>query len=160
MSVRAASDPAVKAFQNTRCRVVRVLCDELGGNTALARQHEAAVYARAHSSPELYMDTCVGFLRRHRAGSEPWPCAPVNNASSSDGENRSRRVAVSNADLSAMFKIEWGDIINEEARFALAQCPKCRSREIYTTTAQLRSADEGMSVLATCERCGEQWTQH
>lgn len=158
MSTRAASDPTVKAFQNTRARAVRVLCNELGGNTALARQHEATIYARAHSSPELYMDTCVGFLRRHRAGSEPWPCAPVNNACS-DHESRSG-VAVSNADLSAMFKIEWGDIINEEARFALAQCPKCRSREIYTTTAQLRSADEGMSVLATCERCGEQWTQH
>ena len=131
-----------------------VLCDGLE-NVREARHHEASIYAKSHSSPALYMDMCVGFLRQMRTGHAPLPCEDGPQQSPPENVN-----TVSNADLSAMFKINWDDIINEEARFALAQCPKCRSREIYTTTAQLRSADEGMSVLATCERCGEQWTQH
>ena len=155
-SVRAISDPAVKVFQCTRARTVRVLRDVFE-DLSDARRHEASIYAKSHSCPELYMDMCVGFLRRARAGCVLWPSSNENDPQSSYSENAN---TVSNADLSAVFKINWDDIINEEARFALAQCPKCRSREIYTTTAQLRSADEGMSVLATCERCGEQWTQH
>ena len=155
--MRAQSDPNVKIFLTTRARTVRVLSAAAGGNgdVNLARKHEAAIYARAHSCRDLYMDTCVGFLRRVRAGLPPWP----STAATEESKNSSVS-SVSNAALSLLFKINWDDIINEEARFALAQCPKCRSREIYTTTAQLRSADEGMSVLATCERCGEQWTQH
>ena len=155
-SVRAASDPTVKVFQCTRARVVAVLCD-IFEDPREARRHEASIYAKSHSGRELYMDMCVGFLRRIRAEHTPWPLSDQENQQQSHPENASK---VSNADLSAMFKINWDDIINEEARFALAQCPKCKSREIYTTTAQLRSADEGMSVLAICERCGEQWTQH
>ena len=157
-SVRAQSDPMVKLFQNARARCLREILKLTGGNVNLARKKEASIYAKAHSSVTLYRDTSVGFIRRLRAGaSELWPSIPVHRDASSS--QNFARGGVSNAELSALFKINWDDIISEEGRFALAQCPKCRSREIYTVQAQLRSADEGMSVLATCERCGEQWTQ-
>ena len=39
------------------------------------------------------------------------------------------------------------------------QCRKCKNRRVRTTTAQLRSGDEGMSVLCICVVCGNQWRE-
>ena len=136
-------------------------------SAAEARSKEEDIYTRAHTSPEIYLDAAIGFVRRlvKKASSRSsrrqsreqreWISTPLASGSSSSKKNNK----ISAAQLQSFFKIDWDDILSEEARFALAQCAKCRSREIYAVTAQLRSADEGMSVIATCQRCGERWSQ-
>lgn len=37
------------------------------------------------------------------------------------------------------------------------QCARCRSRRLSLQPIQLRSADEPMSILASCEDCGKNW---
>lgn len=37
------------------------------------------------------------------------------------------------------------------------KCRKCKKRKCNVTLAQLRSADEPMSVLITCRNCGHNW---
>lgn len=38
------------------------------------------------------------------------------------------------------------------------QCRKCQSRDVDTDAKQLRSADEPMTVFASCNGCGSRWT--
>lgn len=40
----------------------------------------------------------------------------------------------------------------------LLKCSKCKSRQVKTELRQLRSADEGMTVFATCMNCNKKWT--
>jgi DNA-directed RNA polymerase subunit M/transcription elongation factor TFIIS len=151
--VRAASDAATKYFMTTRAKTVRVVLSHCNDDPAAARDLEAEIYRRAHTSVEVYLDVAVGLLRRIMKNKPKWehrvPYAHVPDTSRGG----------SASELRNFFHINWNDILNEEARFSLAQCARCRSREIYAVTAQLRSADEGMSVICTCQRCGEQWTQ-
>ncbi|BAM79261.1 DNA-directed RNA polymerase I subunit [Cyanidioschyzon merolae strain 10D] len=39
-------------------------------------------------------------------------------------------------------------------------CPKCNSQELYYETVQMRSADEGQTILYECCRCRTRFTQH
>lgn len=153
VSVRAVSDAGTKHFMNTRANAVRVMLPYCNNDPGIARSLEKEVYRRAHTSVDVYLDVAVGLLRRIKKNKPQWEhCVPFAHTSATTG-------GISAAELQKFFHIDWNDILNEEARFSLAQCPKCRSREIYAVTAQLRSADEGMSVICTCQRCGEQWTQ-
>ncbi|MBC83248.1 MAG: hypothetical protein CL454_00135 [Acidimicrobiaceae bacterium] len=155
-TVRAPSDPAVKQFMNTRAKTVRVLV-ESGMSPREAREYEYGIYRRAHTSVDIYLNTAVKMLRgrRRNSGGD----SGGGGGGGSGGGVVTTTSGVSASRLQSFFHINWEDILSEEGRFALAQCAKCRSREIYTITAQLRSADEGMSVICTCQRCGEQWTQ-
>lgn len=37
-------------------------------------------------------------------------------------------------------------------------CPRCESKKVSHVDKQLRSGDEGMTVLARCASCGHRWT--
>ena len=154
-TVRACSDPVVKQFMNTRAKTVHVLLT-YGVDLARARQKEYEIYRRAHTSVDVYLNVAVSMLRRLTSEA---PSGSSGGSSSGGSSSGGSGGSVSSAKLQSFFHINWTDILSEEARFSLAQCAKCRSREIYAVTAQLRSADEGMSVLCTCQRCGESWKE-
>jgi len=40
------------------------------------------------------------------------------------------------------------------------QCGKCGSKKVVTRSAQLRSADEPMTILNRCYACGNKWKMH
>lgn len=40
------------------------------------------------------------------------------------------------------------------------RCPHCQANAVTVELRQLRSADEGMTALATCGACGKRWTVH
>ena len=42
----------------------------------------------------------------------------------------------------------------------LLQCRKCQSLKIKAESKQLKSSDEGMSVIAHCTTCGHNWVEH
>ena len=130
-----------------------VLLPHCAGNAGAARKMESEIYMRAHTSIDVYLDVTVRVVRRLEAGKDAWGGDEAQPSSSSKDRG------ISSIELQSFFHVNWGDILSEEARFSLAQCSKCRSREIYTVTAQLRSADEGMSVMCTCQRCGLKWTE-
>ena len=159
-TVRAISDAMVKQFMNTRAKTVQILIQR-GMPAQNARQYEFKIYRKAHTSVEIYLNTAVGMLRSRSSSSSGGSSGSrsSSSSSSSSGCGSGSGGGVSASKLQSFFYINWDDILSEEARFALAQCAKCRSREVYTVTAQLRSADEGMSVICTCQRCGEKWTQ-
>jgi len=153
VSVRAVSDATTKYFMTTRANTVRIVLPYCNDDVPAARVLEREIYRRGHTSVDVYLDVAVGLLRRIKKNKPRWEhCVPFVHTSATAG-------GISASDLQKFFHINWDDILNEEARFSLAQCSRCRSREIYAVTAQLRSADEGMSVICTCQRCGEQWTQ-
>ena len=44
-----------------------------------------------------------------------------------------------------------------QTQAGLLQCPRCRSTNVTMEQRQTRSADEGMSVFATCRDCKRRW---
>ena len=63
---------------------------------------------------------------------------------------------ISDAALRDMFKRDIPD--NEtDKRFALSVCGGCGGTDVQVSTAQLRSADEGMSTIHVCNTCGNRW---
>jgi len=47
---------------------------------------------------------------------------------------------------------------NIKANTELYACKKCKSREIYFTETQTRSADEQSTITLLCLSCGKRWT--
>ena len=39
-------------------------------------------------------------------------------------------------------------------------CRRCKKKTVVYTLVQLRSADEGMTMCATCTSCGHKWNQN
>lgn len=39
-------------------------------------------------------------------------------------------------------------------------CPNCGANELYYSTAQLRSADEGQTIFYECKKCGYRFSQN
>ena len=157
MSIRAASDPTLKQFYASRADTLRVLLknfyvdDEPGARTC-----EAEIYRRGHTNLDTYLLTAVYVVRRLRKHQDPWAEREATTATTAAAQPGSR---VSQQELRSMFEVNLSDVIQREARFALAQCSKCKSQEIYSEQVQIRSADEGMSIRNTCQRCGYKWLQ-
>ncbi|AAU10960.1 DNA-directed RNA polymerase subunit M [lymphocystis disease virus-China] len=40
------------------------------------------------------------------------------------------------------------------------KCKKCKKNNVLSTHIQIRSADEPMSLAATCYSCGYKWIKH
>ena len=49
------------------------------------------------------------------------------------------------------------DVQDEEHVEGLDKCRKCGSRDIVYKQLQLRSADEGMTLISRCRQCGNTW---
>lgn len=47
-----------------------------------------------------------------------------------------------------------------EVEEGVLQCKKCKSRKVVSYQVQTRSADEPMTTVAKCYRCGIGWTEN
>ena len=149
--VRAPSDAYHKQMMNARAKIARVLENNLP-TLAEARSCEREIYRRSHSNLDTYRHTAEDVVLRVQR--KDLPFAPPRDMV------MPKSTAVSQEQLRNMFRVEHlDDIVTADARYALARCRVCRSQEIEVVAAQLRSGDEGMSVIATCQRCGFHWTQ-
>jgi len=56
-------------------------------------------------------------------------------------------------------KIAAKELLNskEEVPEGILQCGRCKSRRVVWYQMQTRSADEPMTVFATCSECGKRW---
>jgi transcription elongation factor S-II len=57
-------------------------------------------------------------------------------------------------------RIKYREVINgraENVPEGILQCGKCRSKRVAWYQMQTRSADEPMTVFATCAECGKRW---
>jgi DNA-directed RNA polymerase subunit M/transcription elongation factor TFIIS len=45
-----------------------------------------------------------------------------------------------------------------EVEEGVLTCLKCLSKKVYSTSVQMRSADEPMTTIAQCAQCGSKWT--
>ena len=149
--LRAPSDAYQKQMMQARATIVRVLEKHLP-TVAECRSCEREIYRRSHSNLNTYRHSAEQVVRRVARGEPPFAFSRDMGVPES--------TAVSQEDLKRMFRVDCLDgIVTADARFALARCRVCRSQEIEVVAAQLRSGDEGMSVIATCQRCGFHWTQ-
>lgn len=149
--VRAPSDPCHKHMMNARAKISRALESNLP-TLAEARSCEREIYRRSHSNLDTYRHTAEGVVLRVKRNDPPF--APPRDIV------MPKSTAVTQQKLRGMFRVQHlDDIVTADARYALARCRVCRSQEIEVVTAQLRSGDEGMSVIANCQRCGHRWTQ-
>lgn len=41
----------------------------------------------------------------------------------------------------------------------LSRCRRCRSTDVFSTMAQIRSADEGMTIFHNCNQCKYIWKE-
>lgn len=57
-------------------------------------------------------------------------------------------------------RIKYREVINgraDDVPEGLLQCGKCKSKRVAWYQMQTRSADEPMTVFATCAECGKRW---
>lgn len=47
-----------------------------------------------------------------------------------------------------------------EVEEGVLECIKCKSKRVFSTSVQTRAADEPMTTIAHCTKCGSQWTQN
>lgn len=47
-----------------------------------------------------------------------------------------------------------------EVEEGVLTCRRCSSKKVYSSTRQTRAADEPMTTLAKCSRCGLKWSQN
>lgn len=149
--VRAPSDACHKQMMHARANIVRVLMEHQP-TIAEARSCEKEIYRRSHSNLDSYRHMAESVVRRVVRKKPPFATSKDMIVVES--------TAVSQDELRRMFQVnELNGIVTADARYALACCRVCRSQEIEMVTAQLRSGDEGMSVIANCQRCGFHWIQ-
>lgn len=149
--MRAPSDACHKQLMYARAKIARALESNLH-TLAETRSCEREIYRRSHSNLDIYRHTAEDVVLRVRRKDSPF--APPRDMV------MPKSTAVTQEQLRNMFRVEHlEDIVTADARYALARCRVCRSQEVEVVTAQLRSGDEGMSVIANCQRCGYRWTQ-
>ena len=145
------TDAKTKAFVLARTRVLRQIYENLN-DAKEARRREQDIYASANDIGD-YLDRGNEHLRLLQLHAEDEEEIDDDD----DDEREEKKSIVSEADLRNMFKVSFDDLVDGNKR--LARCPRCKSIDVYVATAQLRSADEGMSIIAVCERCGFSWKQ-
>lgn len=47
-----------------------------------------------------------------------------------------------------------------ELEEGVLQCKKCKSKKVFSFQIQTRSADEPMTTIARCSKCGVGWTEN
>jgi DNA-directed RNA polymerase subunit M/transcription elongation factor TFIIS len=47
-----------------------------------------------------------------------------------------------------------------EVEEGVLQCLKCGSKKVFSASIQTRAADEPMTTIASCTKCGTKWTQN
>lgn len=47
-----------------------------------------------------------------------------------------------------------------EVEEGVLECKRCNSKRVYSYQTQARSADEPMTTIAKCSRCGVGWTEN
>ncbi len=157
--IRAPVCSVNKQWAKLRARVVFQFQSVFNGAT---RRLEKKVYALSHSSIDLYAEIAILVFRHHAQ-------APQRNFTTWVEKLYKRELAeikdmytvsekVSDKDLSAMFALKKLPKENQDSRYALSRCSMCKSTNVNVEARQIRSADEGMSVLASCRDCLHTWT--
>ena len=152
VTFRVPTDTSRKAFFTMRANVVMQLVDSLRVEREEARRIEKEVlYSRGHNHIDTYLDVVLDYFSSMLSGREPFQsperCEALHTSSA----------AVSDAKLREFFKVETNDLVSGNK--VMSRCSRCKSTEIFSNAVQTRSADEGMTLISTCERCLYSWRE-
>ena len=150
MSVRIPTDSSRKSFFMTRANVVTSLVELFGMTADDARNTESQViYKEGHDCVENYKDIAIEYFSAYRDDREPF-VYPV-------ARQQQKTTKVSEKILQGFFEVKMDDIVTGKA--VMSRCGECKSTEVFSTAVQTRSADEGMTLMNRCERCGHSWKE-
>lgn len=151
-TIRAPVDNNRKQWLKIRAFVHQALKNQFPGDS---RQVEHRIYMMSHASMEQYIE--MVFISLMHIPSLHDPEAFLGSYYQSLGAMAtSSSVTVSSNDLRNMFKPRQVVAISD--RYALSRCSKCHGTDINVEAKQIRSADEGMSMICKCNTCFYSWT--
>ena len=70
-----------------------------------------------------------------------------------DKYNEKIRKGLSAKDMARHLEEEAEELNKDERATQEMECPKCRHNKVYYTSRQMRSADEGETVIYECVKC-------
>lgn len=146
---RVPTDTNRKQFYLTRAQFVSTLCSlfpDITQNEARDIE-EKEIFAKGHDSLFVYHDVAIEYIRAKKEKRSPFEEPVCNDV---HGESK-----VSEERLKKMFEVPAADLVS--GKKVMVKCPKCKSVEVTVVAAQTRSADEGMTGMNKCERCGHLW---
>lgn len=153
-TIRAPVDNGRKQWLKIRSLVHRALKSHFPGDS---RQVEHRIYMMSHASMEQYIEMVFISLMHAPSLLQQDPEIFLESYYRSlKGMATSSSVTVSSNDLRNMFKPQQVVAISD--RYALSRCSKCHGTDINVEAKQIRSADEGMSMICKCNTCFYSWT--
>lgn len=154
--IRASTDVSHKTFMNLRARAL-VNLSRFVSNPRAFEMHIFNNNSNMTTYSNKVRQILHGFI----------VCAPHDKedyewwASATDdgicGRDTAIKKVAPKKQLPDIFRVELIDY--GDKRYALSRCGKCGSTDVNVEARQVRSGDEGMSVFATCRKCGHNWTQ-
>lgn len=154
---RVPTDSARKVFYATRANVVKTIIRCFDETIEVARDIESGIiYKEGHDSFENYQDVAAEYISARLDDRAPFQTPIVHSDALAADDDEREGKKVSDSELNDMFKVELGPDVIAGSK-VMSRCPICRSTEIFSIAAQTRSADEGMSTLNRCERCGHNY---
>ena len=152
--IRAPVDNHRKQWLKTRALVNQTLQEKFSND---ARRVEHSIYMMSHASMEQYIEMVFISLMHVDTLRQTTPEVFLNSYYQSlKGMASASSPSVGSSDLRAMFKPR--QVVSISDRYALSRCSKCHGTDINVEAKQIRSADEGMSVVCKCNTCFYSWT--
>jgi len=136
-----------------RSNVIETLIEAFGISREEAREKESKyIYREGHDCFQHYADIAIEYISSIALGREPFE-QPEGESKVDDEED----FKVSEEQLRSFFAVNLDDVVSGSK--VMSRCPVCRSTEVQSNAVQTRSADEGMTLMNRCERCGHQWKE-
>ena len=165
MCVPSTMDHMPQVDVTQRFRALHLLCDSLPLH--VARQVEQSVYAAWYQQQCDYSAKMVQLaynlavngellLGKYAVDTLPFLTDEVM-AEGTEVEKWSRMHEKKLADQQKMVYDEAKFEEGEQLNFSSLICNRCHSRSISIHQQQIRSADEGMTVFCTCNKCHIRW---
>ena len=153
-TIRAPVDNNRKQWMKIRAAVHQTLKNHFPNDS---RQVEHRIYILSHASMEQYIEMVfIGLMHIRSLLQQDPETFLVSYYQSLKAMATSSSSSVGSNDLRAMFKPRQVVAISD--RYALSRCGKCHGTDINVEAKQIRSADEGMSVICKCNTCFHSWT--